>query len=154
MVAALDHPPYGLREPLGAHGLEHVVDRAQVEGLDGVRLVGGDEDDRRRRPEPAEHVGELEPGEARHLHVEEDAVDVALAQHAQPLGGRVAGDDRGHPRVAGEQVLQLVEGRPLVVDDQHAEAVHAVGRPHEYPVDRVFMGFWGVATAENPMNTR
>ena len=47
-VAAVDHPAYRLGQPLLAHRLEHVVDRPQVEGVDGVRLVGGDEDDRRR----------------------------------------------------------------------------------------------------------
>ena len=82
-VDGADHPAYGLGEPVGAHRLEHVVDRVQVEGLDGVLLVGGDEDDRRRGPEAAEHLGQLEPGQAGHLDVEEDRVDRALLQDPQ-----------------------------------------------------------------------
>ena len=37
---------HGLVEPLVAHRLEHVVDDVELEGVDGMLLVGGDEDDR------------------------------------------------------------------------------------------------------------
>ena len=76
-------------------------------------------------PEPAEHLGQLEPGQPGHLDVEEDRVDLALVQGPQRLGGRVAGEHLADPVVLGEQVLQLVEGGPLVVDDQHAQGAHA-----------------------------
>ena len=123
-----DDPPHRLGEPLGAHRLEHVVDGVQVEGVDGVLLVGGHEDDGRRVPEPAQHLGELEPGQAGHVDVEEDRVDVVLAEPAeqpQRLGGGVAGEHVGHPLVAAEQEGELVEGRALVVHDEHAQAAHA-----------------------------
>ena len=97
----------------------------QVERVDGVRLVRRDEDDRRWRPEPPEHLGELEPRETGHLDVEEDCVDLALVQGAERLGRRVAGDHLADPVVLVEEVLQLVERRPLVVDDQHAQPLHA-----------------------------
>ena len=83
----LTHPTYRLGEPFGAHRLEHVVDRVQLEGVDGVLLVRGHEDDRRWLLEPAEHLGQLQAAEPRHLDVEEDRVDVGLAEYPQPLGG-------------------------------------------------------------------
>ncbi len=70
------------------------------------------------RTEPAQHLRELEAREARHLHVEEDAVDLGLAQDPQPLGGGVGGQHLADPVVAGQQPGQLVEGRPFVVDDE------------------------------------
>ena len=74
---AVDHPAYRLGEPVGAHRLEHVVDGVQVEGVDRVLVVGGDEDDRRRGRERRQHLGQLEPGQAGHPDVEEDRVDLA-----------------------------------------------------------------------------
>ena len=62
------------------------------------------------------------PLEARHPDVGEDRVDLLVLQHPQRLGGGVRGDDRLDARVAAEQERQLVEGRPLVVDEQHPHA--------------------------------
>ena len=81
-----------------------------------TKTIGGGSLKRRQ------HLGELEPGQPGHLDVEEDAVDVALAQHPQPVGRRVAGAHRGDALVARQQPLELVERRPLVVDDQHPQA--------------------------------
>ena len=67
--------------------------------------------------------GELEPGEAGHLDVEEDGVDLALVQRAQCLGGGVARHDLADAHVLFEQELQLVERRSLVVDDQRPGVV-------------------------------
>ena len=99
-----------------AHRLEEVVDGAQLEGLDGVLLVGGHEHDRRRRLKRAEHLGEVEPGEAGHLDVEEDRVDLLGLQHPQRLGRRVGWWHLADARVAAEQEGELVERGPLVVD--------------------------------------
>ena len=41
----LADPADRLGQPLGADGLEQVVDGGQLEGLQGAVLVGGDEDD-------------------------------------------------------------------------------------------------------------
>ena len=131
--AALDHPAYGLRQPVLAHRLEHVVDGVQVERLDGVLLVSGHEHDRRRLAEPGQHLGQVEAREPRHLDVEEDRVDVEVLEDPERVGGRVGGEDTADPRVALEQERQLVERRALVVDDEHAQQAtvggHGVG-PH------------------------
>ena len=120
-AAGLDHPAYGLGEALLAHRLEDVVDRAQLEGRDGVLLMGGHEDDRRRRPEAREHLRQVEPGQAGHLDVEEDRVDLLGLQHPQRLGRGVGAADLADAGVAAEQEGQLVEGGSLVVDDEHLE---------------------------------
>ena len=130
-AAVLDHAAYRFGEPVLAHRLEDVVDGVQLERLDGVLLVGGHEDDRRRRPEPGQHLREVEAGQPRHLDVEEDRVDVEVLQDPQRLGGRVAGEHAADPRVALEQERELVERRPLVVDDEHPQQAdigrHCVG---------------------------
>ena len=116
------HPAYGLGEALLAHRLEHVVDGVELEGVDGVLVVGGDEDRGRRGLEAGEDLGELDAGEPGHLDVEEDRVDLQLLQQPQRLGGGVGGVHLGDPVVLLEQEGQLVEGRALVVDDQHPQA--------------------------------
>ena len=84
-------------------------------------LVRRDEHDRRRFLEAAEHLGELQAAESGHLDVEEDRVDIALAEDPQALRRGDRGDDLADPFVGGEQVAELVERRLLVVDQQHAE---------------------------------
>ena len=46
-VDPADDAAHGLVEPLVAHRLEDVVDDVELEGVDRVLLVRGDEDDRR-----------------------------------------------------------------------------------------------------------
>ena len=121
-AAALDDAAYRLGQPVLAHGLEHVVDRVELEGVDGVPLVGGHEDDRRRLLEAGQHLGQLEPGQARHRDVEEDPVDLQLLEDPQRVGGRVAGEHLADPGVALQQEGQLVQCGTLVVDDEHPQA--------------------------------
>jgi hypothetical protein len=54
-------------------------------------------------------------------------------KRAERLGGGVAGEDLADPVVLGQQELQLVEGRPLVVDDQHAQRRHRPSERAETP---------------------
>src|SRR5690606_2372910 len=98
----------------------------QLEGVHGIRVVGGDEHDRWWGPEPGQHLRELEPGQPRHLDVEEDAVDLLVAQDTQRVGRGVAGQDVADAGVLPQQELQVVEGGPLVVDDEHPELTGAV----------------------------
>ena len=71
----LDHPADRLGESLGPHRLEQVVGGAQVERVDRVLVVGGDEHDLRRRPEAGQHPGDVEAVQPRHPDVEEERVD-------------------------------------------------------------------------------
>ena len=58
----LDDPADRLGQPVVAHRLEHVVDGVELEGVDGVLVVRGDEHDRRRWCGSATAPG---PGRAR-----------------------------------------------------------------------------------------
>ena len=124
---AVDHPAHRLGEPLGAHRLEDVVDGPQVEGLDGVLLVGGDEHDRRRRAKRASTWASRarEPG---HLDVEEDRVDVGSCSTRSASVAESLVQHLADPRVAAEQVGELVERRRLVVDDEDLQRAARCGR--------------------------
>jgi hypothetical protein len=124
--AGLDDTAHRLRQSVLADGLEDVVDRVELERLDRVVVVRGDEDDWWRGLEAGQHLGQLEAVEAGHPDVGEDRVDAALLQHAQGLGGVVGRGDVPDPSVVLEQPGELVERGTLVVDDEDAEggAVH------------------------------
>ena len=77
-------------------------------------IAGG----RANRPQ---HPGQLHAVQPGHPDVEEDRVDVAVAQHPQRLGRVAGGVQPGHPGVGPQQVGQLVQRRRLVVDGQHAQ---------------------------------
>jgi hypothetical protein len=59
---------HDLGQPLGRHGLQHVVHRAFLEGGDGVFVVRRDEHDMRAR---ADRTGDVETALHRHADVEE-----------------------------------------------------------------------------------
>jgi hypothetical protein len=114
--------------PVGAHGLEQVVGGAQVERVDGVALVGGDEHDLGWGGEPAEDAGEVEAVEAGHPDVAEHRVEGLGVQGPQRLGAVADGADEPYPRVGAEQPGELVAGRCLVVHDQHRERARPGGQ--------------------------
>ncbi|CAM5254004.1 hypothetical protein SGLAM104S_02885 [Streptomyces glaucescens] len=121
---------YGFGEAFLADGFEDVVDRLEVEGLDGEVLVGGDEDDQRGAGEAGEQPGQVESVEAGHLDVEEDHVDRLGTVGAGLQGavdppqrlGRVAGAlgaaDAG---VGVQEVEEFLQGGAFVVDGQGAQ---------------------------------
>ena len=75
--AALRQPPRALRggrEFLLAHGLQQVAHGLGLEGLHGVLVVGGGEDDRGRIVERGQVPRQLQARHARHAHVEVEQV--------------------------------------------------------------------------------
>src|SRR4051812_19702196 len=70
--------PDRLAEAFGGGGLQDIVDGATLEGLDGVAIVGGHEDDMR---EAGQGLRRLEAVQERHLDVEERDVGLHLARH-------------------------------------------------------------------------
>ena len=104
-------PADRLGQPVVPHRLEHVVDGVELERVDGVVVVRGDEDDRRRCAEPGQHPGQLEPGQAGHPDVEEDRVDAAAPAAPAAPRRRSRGGDRADPRVAPEQVTPARRAR-------------------------------------------
>src|SRR5207249_9227209 len=87
----------------------------------GARVgVGGDHDDRHVHAEPADLLEELESAHARHVHVEEDQVELSAQQNDQrfrPVLRRL-GLVRVLVAELPEEILQDLDYRCLVVDDQ------------------------------------
>ena len=125
-VAALDHPAHGLGQPLLADGLEQVVDRVQVEGVDGVGLERGDEDDRRRVPGTAcEHRASSSPDRPG-IRMSMKTPSTSRRAAAERLGRRSARDDLADAVVLAEQVLQLASaGRSSSTASTGSGPLHA-----------------------------
>jgi hypothetical protein len=110
-----------LGEALLLDGLQDVIDRMHLEGLDRVLVVGRDEYDRRR----VLHIGEarydLEAIEPRHLDIEEHDVGPQLPDRFYGLVplARFAGDLDAGDRA--ENALQVLARGRFVVDDEDAQ---------------------------------
>ena len=75
--AGRQHPAHRFVEAVLADGFEQVVDGADVERGDGLVVVRGHEHDGGPVREVGKHAGQLDPGQAGHVDVEEDRVDDA-----------------------------------------------------------------------------
>jgi hypothetical protein len=113
------HALHGLRQPLAADGLEHVVECRQLERLDGVLVVRGHEhhDGRVVALQVARH---LEPGEVGHVDVEERGVGLGLRDQRQRLTATLGHAGHLHVLVLGQQPLQVLARTRLVVGDHHS----------------------------------
>ena len=125
------HPAPGtgerLLEPAGVDRLQQVVDRVDLERLDGVFVEGRDEYEHRRLlrafDEPPRH---FESAEAGHLDVEEHEVRLVLLDCGQCLQAVARVRHDLHIVQLLELVAQLVAGELLVVHDHHSQGGHAV----------------------------
>ena len=110
-----------LRESRRRDGLQQVVDRVHLESLDGVLIVGGDEDDGRRCGAADQRTRHLETGSSRHLHVEQNQIRAERLDQFQGLGPVT----RLTRHIDAVELLQLeaelVPGRLFVVDYQGAD---------------------------------
>ena len=110
-------------------GLQQVVDRVHLERLDGVLVVGGDEDHpRRRRRVLEQQVRHFEAGEPRHLDVEKRDVGLDGADDLEGADAVVGLADDGDVLDLTEEEAQFLAGGLLVVGDHRAEFV-----AHEEP---------------------
>ena len=87
----------------------------------GVR-VGGDHDDGHVHAETANLLQELEAAHPRHVHVEQDEIELSPEQNDQRFGpvARRLGLVRVRVAELAEEVHQHFDHRWLVVDDQDA----------------------------------
>ena len=100
-------------QPLALDRLGQVVDRLEVEGLERVLRMGGDEDDRRRRRLQAQLGGELGAVAAGHLHVEQHQVALVGGEPDQRLRRVRRLADHGAARLAafGDQAASGAAAR-------------------------------------------
>ena len=112
-------------EARGVHGLQEVIDRADVEGREGVLGVRGAEDHVRSRL--GEEANRLQPGEARHLDVEQEHVNRLLAQGLGHGVAAVALTDDDRVVDPAEQAAQAAARELFVIDDQDTERRHRGG---------------------------
>ena len=114
-------------QALGAHRLEQIVERVQLERVHGVAVVRGDEDDARRLLQAGEMARHLEAAHARHLDVEQEHLRAARRQQLDRLHAvaRLAHHLRRQLRSdVFEQGLQALARRLLVVSDEYLELAH------------------------------
>ena len=109
--------------------MTQVVERGELERVDGRVVERGDEHDGRRPLEAPQHARELEPAEARHPHVEEHGVDRrAVAERDQRLLGRGRRLHALDRRRGLEHAHEVLERGQLVVDGA-ASLGHAARTP-------------------------
>jgi hypothetical protein len=99
--------------------LEHVVDRIDLEGVERVILVGGNEHDQRRRPlrQAAQHV---ETALATHLHIQQHQVGPQIRDHLNGLFAVRAFADDFDVEFFAAQLAQALPGGVFVIDDECA----------------------------------
>ena len=103
--------------------LQQVVHGVDVERLDRVLVVGGDENDRHGRLAIHQLAGQLEPGQTGHLDVEEHEVGRVAADRVDRFEAVAGlGDDLDAAHLV-EDVAQLLARQLLVVDDHRAQQV-------------------------------
>lgn len=118
-----------LGEALVIERLEQVVERVHLEGLEGIGVVRGDEDD--GGGEGGAHLAQhLEAVHARHLHVQEEHVHRVLAQGLHRLGAAGALAHHLDFGVRREQRQEPLPGDALVVHHQHAHGGGHLPRHH------------------------
>ena len=117
-------PLHGRGQALGRDRLEQVVDRAALEGVDRVLVVGGDEHDLRARAGLGRGGGDFQAGQARHADVEEGDVRLVLGDRFQRAGAVLAlGDDLAARGQASAQLVdqRLAQQRFVFGDDAGAQ---------------------------------
>ena len=125
----LAQAPAGERDALRLHGLEQVIDRAMVEGIDGILVVGGDEDQMRLS---GERLCSLDTVHLGHVDIEKDDIRFEAVHHDDRLAA-IAG--LTHDLQFGPRFLQaagnLLAHQAFIIDDDGGGdgfGVHAITR--------------------------
>ncbi|MNY31862.1 hypothetical protein D3C86_1660420 [compost metagenome] len=115
-----------LLQRLGAHRLDQVADRADLEGLEGEFVVGGAEDHRRRGFALAQPRRHLQSVQAGHANVQQHDVRPEAVDQAQRLFA-VAGQRLEHAIAIQlpDHPGQALARQGFIVDDQDIHDVLA-----------------------------
>jgi len=110
------------------NGLEQVVHRVGIEGVDGMVAVGRGEDDSRAGPQPGQVLGGLQAVHARHADIEENDIHLLLPGDGQTLEAVLRLQDPRLPAAIAEQIVKAVPRQLLVVNDQYVHLPAAARR--------------------------
>lgn len=114
----------GLIEAVFAEGLEQVVDGVSLEGLDGIFIEGGGEDDIGRIVHELQH---FEAIDLRHLDVQEDKIGVVLLDRFDAFETVVAFLQHGDVGVGLKIFLNDHPREGFVIDDNGPDGAGASG---------------------------
>src|SRR3954454_12663296 len=120
----MNPPPRAIdrrREPRRFDGLQKIVDGVDLEGLDRVLIVRGDEHEVRVDPRAQEPASALEAGQTRHLNIEQHEVRRILVDRAERFDAICGLRDELDAVELSEQEAQLLPGQLLIVDDNCTE---------------------------------
>ena len=122
------------QQHLELEGLGHIVVRAGVQALDGVRIArgGGQHDDRRRQSALAHLPADLAPVEVGQVDVEKDEVGLqrdGLGHARGAVGGLGDGELLMQAELFGESLADI----GIVIDDQNHLALRHGRKMHRQP---------------------
>ena len=108
-----------LLEALVVERFDEIIQCCQVERLQRVLIVGGDEN-RRRHFVGSDRVCDLEASFVRHLHVEKKKIGIQRPNRVDGSGACAGRTDDLDIRLTREKILDALAREGLVVDDQNA----------------------------------
>ena len=119
------HPRQAAGKPVGVQGLEQVVHRVLLEGLQGVMVVGRHEHYQRQRP-AAQAPQHLHAGQVGQLHIQKHQIDDQLfgLQGRQGFGAVAALAHHFHVGRAGQQLHQAAARQRLIIHQQGPDYFH------------------------------
>src|SRR5580692_10418673 len=126
-LSPLVQSPKTLGDALLGEGLEQVVDDSELEGLDGMPVERGREDEHGRSAAPGHLTDEIEPRlrrrPAEELHVDENGLDTRPSEDGftRLVDTGHGADDLAEVR-ALDELDQIVSRGPLVLDDERAHS--------------------------------
>ena len=114
---------HGAFQPLGLDRLEHVIDRLEIESLDRIIVMRGDEYDRWPVRFPGQRLGYRDSVHLGHGHVEQHQIGLERPDQAQRLRPVAGGADHLQRVDLGADNLHPFDRQRFVIDDKRAQFV-------------------------------
>lgn len=130
----LANPQQGGFEAFAAHGLEEVVESADIEGFEGVPVIGRDEDDG-GAVMGFELAGDGEAVKAGHLEIEEDDVGAEAVDQLDGFESVVGFTDDRNAADLFELLTEDLAGDRFVVGNESAHQATALSRGTSKPTE-------------------
>ena len=110
-------------------GLQHIVDRRQIERLDRETLERRHEDHGGAHAQASHRAGDADAVEQRHGDVEHHEIGLQPLDQAQRRFAVAGGADQRAPRLPRAQHLQPLDRERLVIDDHRADGHGGISSP-------------------------